>query len=76
MIDHDLPCEYWEIGNENYGKWEFPYNQDNNKYNVSGDLYGEIAMVMAAAMKKVDPNIKIGAVSTNYNITTAGAYSS
>jgi hypothetical protein len=50
--------EYWEIGNECYGKWEYdvrPRPQDPYTYALEAQNY-------AAAMKAVDPTIRVGVV--------------
>jgi len=50
--------KYWEIGNECYGSWE------NDTHAVKWDPYSYALEVQAcaAAMKAVDPTIKIGVV--------------
>lgn len=45
--------DYWEIGNEVYGDWDKAY--------MSGEKYADVVKEYAAAMKAVDPAIKIGA---------------
>ena len=48
---------YWELGNELYGDWHPQYA----KYGADkGHAYGKRAREFIAAMKKVDPKIKIG----------------
>jgi hypothetical protein len=48
---------YWELGNELYGDWHPQYA----KYGADkGHAYGKRAKDFIAAMKKVDPKIKIG----------------
>jgi len=48
---------YWELGNELYGDWHPQYS----KYGADkGHAYGKRAKEFIAAMKKVDPKIKIG----------------
>jgi hypothetical protein len=57
--------KYWEIGNENYGNghygsaWEADEHADK-----SPTAYANAVVEYAAAMKAVDPSIKIGAVLT------------
>ena len=57
--------KYWEIGNENYGNghygtaWEADHHPDK-----SPNAYATAVVQYAAAMKAVDPTIKIGAVLT------------
>jgi hypothetical protein len=50
--------KYWEIGNECYGSWE------NDTHTAKWDpyTYAQQAQAYAAAMKAVDPTIKIGVV--------------
>lgn len=51
----------WEIGNEIYGNWEQGYDVAGLGI-VTGTEYGQDFKVFAAAMKAVDPSIKVGAV--------------
>ena len=57
--------KYWEIGNETYGNghygtaWEADHHPDK-----SPNAYATAVVQYAAAMKAVDPTIKIGAVLT------------
>jgi alpha-L-arabinofuranosidase len=48
--------KYWEVGNENYGTWEY----DSNTYPNDPYTYGVRAAGYIALMKQVDPTIKIG----------------
>lgn len=52
--------KYWEVGNENYGKWQagFIVNGDT----INGTMYGEAFQIFADSMKSADPSIKVGAV--------------
>jgi len=59
-IDLKANIKYWEVGNECYGNWEEGYNINGSI--VTGTEYGEDFNVFVAAMKAVDPTIKIGAV--------------
>jgi len=59
-IDLKANVKYWEVGNECYGKWETGFNVNGSI--VTGTEYGEDFNVFVAAMKAVDPTIKIGAV--------------
>jgi len=58
-------AKYWEIGNENYGNghygsaWEADDHADK-----SPTQYANEVVAYAAAMKAVDPTIKVGAVLT------------
>lgn len=54
--------EYWEVGNECYGKWEAGYEMANSAGVLTGREYGEDFRVFAQAMKAVDPSIKVGVV--------------
>jgi alpha-N-arabinofuranosidase len=51
--------KYWEIGNEVYGKWE----ADSNSLPHDPITYATRAAGYIAAMKAIDPTIKIGAVA-------------
>lgn len=63
-------AKYWEIGNEVYGnghygaKWETDHHAS-----LSPTTYANYVVQYAAAMKAVDPTIKIGAV-----LTTPGSW--
>lgn len=61
--------KYWEIGNENYGKWQAGY--EVNGVITTGTKYGEVFRVFADSMKAADPSIFVGAVlfptETGYN---------
>jgi hypothetical protein len=62
---------FWEVGNENYGRWQSGYvidttlNKDGQAGQISGGLYGKhfkiFADSMRAAAKSVGVEIKIGA---------------
>jgi hypothetical protein len=64
--------KFWEIGNENFGKWQSGYeidvkkNQDGQPEIISGELYGKhfkiFADSMRAAAKETGADIKLGAV--------------
>lgn len=47
-----FPVAYWELGNEVYGDWDRAF--------MDGKKYGRLIREYAAAMKKADPDIKIG----------------
>jgi alpha-N-arabinofuranosidase len=51
--------KYWEVGNENYGTWE----TDSNAVPNDPWTYANRAQAYIAAMKAVDPTIKIGVVA-------------
>jgi hypothetical protein len=64
--------KYWEIGNENYGNWEWGYridtgaNQDGQPEYLTGDVYGRHFKVFADSMRvaaaQTGKTIYIGAV--------------
>ena len=64
---------YWELGNENFGFWEYGYridtaaNKDHQPLIMSGDLYGRQFLVFADSMRKaaaqVGSTIYLGAVT-------------
>ncbi|HSV43222.1 MAG TPA: hypothetical protein VLJ10_01580, partial [Candidatus Bathyarchaeia archaeon] len=47
------PVTYWELGNEAFGEWDASHTTPEN--------YAQIIKEYAAAMKAIDPSIKIGA---------------
>ncbi|HEY5038264.1 MAG TPA: hypothetical protein VIJ93_04245, partial [bacterium] len=61
-FDKKFKVRYWEIGNEMYGPWE-EGNTLSGKPQLTGDVYGKDLKVIAEAMRKVDPDIFIGAVA-------------
>ena len=72
--------EYWEIGNETYGDWEWGYridlskNKDGQPEYLTGKLYAQHVSVFADSMKKaateIGKTIYIGA--TAYDSPTEG----
>ena len=60
-VELNANVKYWEVGNECYGAWETGYNVEGLG-NVTGTEYGEDFKVFVREMKKVDPDIKVGAV--------------
>ncbi len=58
---------YWEVGNECYGTWEYDLQSAQHDPVVYGTRFAQYF----AAMKAVDPTIKIGAVATT---STEGPY--
>jgi len=58
--------KYWEIGNELAGSWEAGHVRPDGK-EMDGHKYAEIFKKFAKAMKKVDPNIKIGGPCNGYD---------
>jgi hypothetical protein len=63
-IEKKFKVRYWEIGNEVYGSWE-EGNKMEGKAQLTGDVYGKDLLVIAEAMRKVDPDIFIGAVAVD-----------
>ena len=65
--------KYWEVGNENYGDWEWGYrintalNKDGQPEYLTGSLYAKHFKVFADSMKKaateIGKTIYIGAVT-------------
>jgi hypothetical protein len=74
--------QYWEIGNENYGKWTEGYeintslNNDGQPQTINGELYGKHFKVFVDSMKKaareIGVEIYIGAVAYH----SSGGYTS
>jgi len=64
-IRQGLGIKYWEIGNEVFGSWEAG-NTVPDKGAVSGSEYGRNFRVFVDSMKAVDPTIKIGAVTVDW----------
>ncbi len=58
-ITRHLGIRYWEIGNECYGSWEY----DTHAVKNDPYTYALAARDYIAAMKAVDPTIKIGVVA-------------
>lgn len=59
-IKRGLGVRYWEVGNENYGRWQAGYDVAGDT--ITADEYGRDFCVFADSMKAADPTIKIGAV--------------
>lgn len=59
-IDQGLGVKYWEVGNENYGKWQAGFEVEGVQ--ITGAEYGRDFCVFVDSMKAVDPSIKVGAV--------------
>lgn len=53
------PVAYWEIGNELEGEWEQGHRRPDGR-EMTGEIYAEIYLAFAKAMKAVDPSIKVG----------------
>jgi alpha-L-arabinofuranosidase len=60
-IKRGLNIKFWEIGNENWGKWQSGY-QVKERGIIDPKKYGEQCRVFIEKMKAVDPTIKIGVV--------------
>ena len=57
--------EYWEIGNETYGNGYYGNGWEADDHSsLSPTTYADNVLQYAAAMKAVDPTVKIGAVLT------------
>lgn len=65
-VEKGFKVRYWEIGNENYGPWEDGTTPEG-KARLTGDVYGGDFKIIAAAMKKVDPDIFVGAPVVDYD---------
>ncbi len=63
-LEKKFKVRYWEIGNENYGPWE-EGNKIEGKAQLTGEDYGKDFPVIADAMRKVDPDLFIGAVAVD-----------
>ena len=61
---HDYRIRYWEIGNEMYGDGTYGATWEVNKKAHDPTTYANGVISYAAAMKAVDPSIRIGAVLT------------
>ena len=55
--------KFWEVGNEIYGSWEPSWTHDATEY-ILGDETHDGFNAYCAAMKAVDPTIKVGLVGT------------
>jgi hypothetical protein len=77
-----IVVKYWELGNENSGGWEVPQSSKDCKgfdgppstcQNANGEHYGQALAYLASAMRKIDPEVKIGAwLETNEREDGAG----
>jgi hypothetical protein len=61
---HDYGIRYWEIGNELYGDGTYGATWEVNKKAHDPTSYANGVVSYSAAMKAVDPSIRIGAVLT------------
>ncbi|MCY0878705.1 MAG: cellulose-binding protein [Firmicutes bacterium] len=73
-ITHHDGFEYWEIGNEQYGDGEYQHVLWEEDYwpNKSPRGYAENSLKFIEAMRKVDPNIKIGIDATIPGVWPSG----
>jgi len=60
-IKRGLNIKFWEIGNENWGKWQAGYNV-KERGTIDPKKYGQHCKIFIEKMKAVDPTIKIGVV--------------
>ena len=60
-IKRNLNIKFWEIGNENWGKWQAGYNVKDRGI-INPKKYGEHCRIFIKKMKAVDPTIKVGVV--------------
>jgi alpha-L-arabinofuranosidase len=65
-VTKKFKVRYWEVGNEPYGNWE-DGNQVAGQPPMTGAIYGQDYQVIAAAMRKVDPDIFIGAPAVRFD---------
>eukprot|EP00927_Polykrikos_kofoidii_P059495 TRINITY_DN54644_c0_g1_i1.p1 TRINITY_DN54644_c0_g1~~TRINITY_DN54644_c0_g1_i1.p1 ORF type:complete len:562 (-),score=76.50 TRINITY_DN54644_c0_g1_i1:29-1714(-) len=78
--DNGVTVKYWELGNENSGGWEVPQSSQDCPYfwpekckSTNGAQYGRDLAYVAAALRKLDASVKIGAwVETNEREDGAG----
>lgn len=80
--EHGITVKYWELGNENSGGWEVPQSSKDcagfdgppeTCQSTNGEQYGEDFAFVAAALRELDPSVKIGAwLETNEREDGAG----
>jgi len=68
--------KYWEVGNENYGTWEFDINTNAPYHANDAWTYGTRAKDYIQQMKAADPSIKIGVVVTPGDSSSSNAFAS
>jgi hypothetical protein len=61
---HDYGIRYWEIGNELYGDGTYGATWEVNHKSHDPTTYAQGVVSYSAAMKAVDPSIRVGAVLT------------
>ncbi|NED13925.1 cellulose binding domain-containing protein [Streptomyces sp. SID9124] len=65
-LTKDYGAKYWEIGNEIYGNGHYGSGWENDEHeDKSPQQYAREVRAYAAAMKAVDPTVRIGAVLTS-----------
>jgi len=80
--DHGIAAKYWELGNENSGGWELPQSSKDcagfdgppsTCQNANGEQYGKDFAYLSAALRQLDPDVKLGAwLETNEQADGAG----
>lgn len=64
-VTRDYGIKYWEVGNEIYGNGTYGAHWETDLHPDKGPVaYGQHANQFIAAMKAVDPSIKVGVVLT------------
>jgi hypothetical protein len=71
-VTHNYNIKYWEIGNEIYGNGTYGADWETDRHCASGSspancgpaVYAQNVKAYIAAMKAVDPTIKVGVVLT------------
>ena len=61
---HDYGVRYWEVGNELYGDGTYGATWEVNHKSHDPTTYAQGVVSYSAAMKAVDPSIRVGAVLT------------
>lgn len=69
---NNYPVSYWEIGNELEGHWEQGHFRPDGK-EMTGEMYADIYLAFAKAMKAVDPTIKVGGPAASNDGVVFGA---
>ena len=69
---NNYPVSYWEIGNELEGQWEQGHYRPDGK-EMTGEIYADIYLAFAKAMKAVDPTIKVGGPAASNDGVVFGA---
>ncbi|MBX7209527.1 MAG: hypothetical protein K1X78_14520 [Verrucomicrobiaceae bacterium] len=69
---NNYAVSYWEIGNELEGQWEQGHFRPDGK-EMTGEMYADIYLAFAKAMKAVDPTIKVGGPAASNDGVVFGA---